>query len=173
MLFVLWGHSSMTWHDLVIFLPKPAKMKPHKQCKISARSSQRLGVHFRTSHGDTTINRSSTDDDYQFMANRCPENGELYLPSNFLFFPRNFCAFQTLEPLLMLNSRETFWGAYKLANPHQHQHKVHANFNSSVKTLGAPKMNQSTSPPQKKIQKIGPYLCWPGCIQGSLLINLD
>ena len=40
------------WLDLTrFFLPKVAQMMPHKLCKISARSAQPFGGHFRKTHG--------------------------------------------------------------------------------------------------------------------------
>ena len=52
-LFLLWHHSSVAWPDPVTFFsPKVAQRMPHKLCKISAQSAQRLGSHFRKkTHG--------------------------------------------------------------------------------------------------------------------------
>ena len=41
----LWRHSSVTWPDPINF--KVAQRMPHMLCKISARSAQRFGGHFR------------------------------------------------------------------------------------------------------------------------------
>ena len=54
-LFLLWRQAP--WPDLtlsIFFLPKVALRMPHKLCKISARSAQRLSGHFRKTHGGCT-----------------------------------------------------------------------------------------------------------------------
>ena len=50
-LYLLWRHSYVTWPDQDFFLSKVVQRMPHKLCKISARSAQRLGSHSRKTHG--------------------------------------------------------------------------------------------------------------------------
>ena len=51
-MFSLWRHSSVTWPDPVnFFWQKVAQRMLHKPCRISARSAQRFGGHFRKLRG--------------------------------------------------------------------------------------------------------------------------
>ena len=51
-LYILRRHSSVTWPDKENFWRKGAQRMPHKLCKISARSDQQFGGHFRKkAHG--------------------------------------------------------------------------------------------------------------------------
>ena len=55
-MFHLWRHSPVTWPDPVNYLPEVSQRMPRKLCKISARSVQCFGSHFRKAHGGGSIN---------------------------------------------------------------------------------------------------------------------